>query len=99
MNSESPRRKIGAGWGLAVFLVLGLASSVFAQFDKGQVSGFVRDQRGAVIPGASVKIANTLTRIERATKTDDSGYYVQPDLVPGDYEVSVEATGFKKYVQ
>jgi hypothetical protein len=77
----------------------GLSSTVFAQFDKGQVAGFVRDQKGAVISAASVKITNTLTKLERTATTNDSGYYVQPDLLPGDYEVSVEAPGFKKFTQ
>jgi len=84
MHRESLRSRSGARWGLAVFFMTAMAFPVSAQFDKSQLSGFVRDQKGAVIPGASVKITNTLTRIERTATTNDSGYYVQPDLLPGD---------------
>jgi hypothetical protein len=76
-----------------------LTCPVFAQFDKGQVAGFVHDQKSAVIPAASVKITNTLTRIERTVTTDDSGYYIQLNLAPGDYEILVEAPGFKRFTQ
>src|SRR5262250_1845690 len=74
-------------------------SSALAQFDKGQIAGFVHDQKGAVVPGAVVKITNTLTRIEHAATTDDSGYYIHLNLAPGDYEILVEAPGFKKFTQ
>src|SRR5215813_12662992 len=86
-------------WLAACAVAAALSSPVFAQFDKGQVAGFVHDQKGAVIPGANVKITNTLTRIEHTTSADDGGYYIHLNLAPGDYEIVVEAPGFKKFTQ
>jgi hypothetical protein len=84
----------------ALTLVFGLlALPALAQFDRGQVSGFVRDEQGGVIPGAAVKITNQQTRLEHAYTTDSSGYYVAPLLPPGIYDVSVELSGFKKFVK
>jgi len=81
------------------FVLVLLALPALAQFDRGQVGGFVRDEQGAVVPGAAVKVTNEQTRLERAYTTDHSGYYVAPALTPGIYEVAVELSGFKKFVQ
>jgi hypothetical protein len=82
---------------LTLGLVL-LALPALAQFDRGQVSGFVRDEQGGVVPGATVKVTNQQTRLEHSYTTDNSGYYIAPALLPGVYEVAVELSGFKKSV-
>jgi hypothetical protein len=61
-----------------------------------QISGTVIDSSGAVLPGATVKIINIATRIERNAKSDPHGFYVVTNLPVGDYNVTVEAMGFKK---
>ena len=81
------------------FVLVLLALPALAQFDRGQVGGFVRDEQGAVVPGAAVKVTNEQTRLERAYTSDHGGYYVAPALTPGIYEVAVELSGFKKFVQ
>jgi hypothetical protein len=78
---------------LALALVL-LALPAFAQFDRGQIGGFVRDDQGGVA-GASVKITNEQTRLEHTYTSDNGGYYIAPALLPGAYEVAVELSGFK----
>jgi hypothetical protein len=83
---------------LTLVLVL-LALPAFAQFDRGQVSGFVRDEQGGVVPGATVRVTNQQTRLEHTYTTDNSGYYIAPALLPGVYEVAVELSGFKKFVK
>ena len=72
---------------------------VFAQSDTAQISGFVKDPTASVVPGASVTITNEATGLERKTATNESGYYVVSSLPPGFYTVTVEATGFKKFVK
>jgi carboxypeptidase family protein/TonB-dependent receptor-like protein len=63
----------------------------------GVITGVVKDQNGAVVPGATVKAINKGTGIERKTTTSDSGAYELTQMVPGDYRVEVEARGFTRY--
>src|SRR4026208_537438 len=67
-----------------------------AQFDRGQISGTIKDAQGGVVPGVTVVVTNTQTQIARNTVTDSSGFYTVPNLAPGRYDVSAELQGFKK---
>src|SRR5258708_39290263 len=67
----------------------------FAQFDSGQISGFVRDPSQAVVPGVTVTAVNQGNGDQRQTVSNASGYYVFPNLVVGAYTVSAESSGFK----
>jgi len=82
-----------------VFAVLFFVCAAFAQFDSGQISGFVRDETGAVIPGAAVNVTNEGNGEIHKTTTNADGYYVFPQLFLGRYSASVEAAGFKKFLQ
>ena len=73
------------------------ATITFAQSDYGSIVGFVKDPSGAVVPQAKLTLKNEGTGIERPTTTNDSGYYVVPNLAPGSYSVTAEAAGFKKF--
>jgi hypothetical protein len=75
------------------------ATLLMAQFDSGQISGFVRDQSGALVPGAAVAATNEGTKESHRTVTNPEGYYVFPQLVVGTYSVAIEAQGFKRYVK
>src|SRR3954462_15511337 len=83
---------------VAVSLVL-VPSLASAQLDRGQISGFVKDQSGAVIPGATISATHTQTGTVRTTVTDGTGYYVFTALTPGQYDLVVELQGFKKFMQ
>ena len=75
-------------------LVLAVTSAGFAQESTGSLLGTVRDQTGAVLPGATVEITSTaLGRTLNAT-TNARGEYVFPSLPPGDYTVTATRTGF-----
>ena len=63
------------------------------------VSGTVIDEKGAVIPNASVTARNTERNLSRTVQTGSEGTYRFENLPVGPYEVTVEATGFAKYVQ
>src|SRR5579871_5273715 len=84
-----------AGFFLLVAALL-LPLLVSAQSDTGSITGFVRDPSGAVVPRAKVLIRNEGTKDERTVDTNEGGYYVMTNLLPGFYTVQVEAGGFKK---
>ena len=59
------------------------------------IVGQVRDTTSAVVPGATVAIANLETGLRRSAKTDDAGRFNFPQLKPGTYSVKAEAQGFE----
>ncbi len=72
-----------------------LAVSNWGQGNEGRVLGTVRDSSGAVVQGATVTVTNIATQTARVLATNDAGEYVAPNLEPGNYVVTAEATGFK----
>lgn len=72
-----------------------LAVSNWGQGNEGRVLGTVRDSSGAVVQGAKVTVTNIATQTARVLATNDAGEYVAPNLEPGNYVVTAEATGFK----
>ncbi|PYU86933.1 MAG: hypothetical protein DMG08_28980, partial [Acidobacteria bacterium] len=76
----------------------GAAGLIWAQTDRGTITGSVTDPSGAVIVGAKVTATNTATRAGIETTTTSAGNYTIPVLQVGTYEVTVEQTGFKKAV-
>jgi hypothetical protein len=97
-NSSTPRRP--ATWLSLFFFVLCLsASAVLAQTSNtGTLTGVVKDEKGAVVPGAAVKVINLGTNAERTANTSSEGVYEISQLVPGTYRLETEATGFSKAV-
>ncbi|MGH9899527.1 MAG: carboxypeptidase regulatory-like domain-containing protein, partial [Pyrinomonadaceae bacterium] len=69
---------------------------VFSQTSRGSLTGLIRDQAGAAMVGANVKIKNTATGEDHAALTNAQGAFDFPSLLPGTYQVIVEATGFKR---
>src|ERR1700726_2021247 len=95
MNGESM-----VGVGRFALLVLTVASLPPAQaLAQGETTsaivGQVRDTTNAVVPGATVAIANLETGLKRSAKTDDAGRFNFPQLKPGTYSVKAEAEGFE----
>src|SRR5262249_55058237 len=66
-----------------------------AQFEYGEVLGAIRDQSGAVIPGAKVTLREVDTNVERTVLSNEQGNYSFPGLRVGNYEVKVAHTGFR----
>jgi len=64
-----------------------------------QVSGAVKDQTGAVLPGAEVRMTQTETGLTRTTITDETGSYSLPNLPIGPYRLEASLPGFRSYVQ
>ncbi|HET7207003.1 MAG TPA: TonB-dependent receptor [Terriglobales bacterium] len=86
---------------LAVVLLLGLTLSVslrhaIAQTATGSILGTVKDQSGAVLPGVKITIRSAATGTTRTVTSTESGVYSAIALVPGNYTLSFEASGFGK---
>jgi carboxypeptidase family protein len=84
---------------LFLFLGLVLPIGVTSAQTFGEITGEVTDQSGAVAPNASITAVNTATNASRATRTNAAGIYSFPALVPGTYQVKVEAPGFQSTVR
>ena len=80
---------------LAVFAVLALSFSAFAQVQNGQFTGTVTDPSGAAIANAKVTVKNTSNDLTQSVMTNASGNYVIKELPVGAYNLNVEAAGFK----
>ncbi len=81
----------------AILVSFVLFQSAFAQQETGQLNGTVKDPNDAVVAGATVKITNTATSVERTTTTNSEGYYQFTGVYPGEYSVSVSSGNFKPF--
>lgn len=83
-----------------IFLVLlALIGSTLAQTGTGSINGSILDPQGAFVAGAIVTLENRERAFSRTTTTNESGTFSFPSIPPGEYDLTVEATGFKKAVQ
>src|SRR5271155_2452555 len=82
---------------LVGFVLLSTAMLVGQTF-RGTILGSVTDPSGAVIAGATVKLRNVATGLERTTTTSADGSYSVPELPIGTYSVTVTQTGFQTFV-
>jgi len=82
-----------------LFLLVLAGSYAYAQEFRGALTGQVTDPTGAAIPNAQVVVTSTATGASTHTVTGSQGFYNVPFLSPGEYQVSIDAPGFKKYVQ
>jgi outer membrane receptor protein involved in Fe transport len=83
-----------------VFLALIAFSAVpIVAQTTGSISGEVRDEKQAVVTNATITVRNVKTNETRTTQADGDGRYRFNGMNVGDYEVSVESTGFAKFVQ
>ncbi|HET8550749.1 MAG TPA: carboxypeptidase regulatory-like domain-containing protein, partial [Bryobacteraceae bacterium] len=74
----------------------GIIGPAPAQTSAGMITGRVIDPQGAAIVGAEVVLTQELTGVRLTTKTDTSGEFVFPSVLPGRYSVAVQAEGFKR---
>jgi len=81
----------------ATLLLTLFSNPALAQNDVGSIVGFVTDQSGAAVPGATVVATNEGTGEKRTVSTDSVGHYALPNLVPAPYTLTIESKGFQKY--
>src|SRR3954454_17769465 len=81
-------------------LICVLTASVYAQTaGTATLLGNVTDSTGAAVAGAKISVVNPETSASLATLTTSEGAYQVPYLAPGTYTVSIESSGFKRYIR
>jgi hypothetical protein len=81
---------------LFVLLTVLHATTALAQTraTAADLTGVIRDQTGAVLPGATIVATNTETNVARETTSQADGRFTLPALPPGTYRVQVTMSGF-----
>jgi len=90
------KRGLSLAVAAAFLLLLSTWSGVLGQTSQTTVSGIVKDQAGAVIPRATIKLQDLGTKSERNLVSNDEGFYLFTNVVPGMYAISAERQGFKR---
>src|SRR5688572_26256080 len=87
-------------FGISVgLLVLSLSQGIAWSQATAQISGTVRDQSGAVLPGVEITATQTDTGIARTGVTNETGAYVLSNLAIGPYRLEASLPGFRTYSQ
>ena len=83
----------------AFFGMLLWTTSALAQYTTARLAGTVADNTGSAVPGATVTVLQSATGYKQEAKTGAAGDYLFPSLPVGDYQLTVEMSGFTTYVQ
>ena len=84
---------------LAVAFIFAFSLPGIAQITSATVSGTIKDQTGAVLPGVDVVVKNVDTGLTRSIVSDANGFFTVPGLPPGTYEARASLTGFGTAVE
>src|SRR6266446_6412403 len=88
---------------LVLFVIFAICilstNAVYAQVAGATLTGTVTDPLGAVIPRVQVSITDVATRVTRNVVTDSAGFYSAPNLLPGNYEITMTVAGFSTQVR
>ncbi len=90
--------RVGSLLALTVFVLFSFLPLPGAEVTA-SLSGTVKDSSGGVVPGAAVTLTNDQTNISVTAKSGPDGSYSFTLVPVGDYRLTVEQTGFRKYVQ
>ena len=82
-----------------LIVVLCGAVSLWAQSDRGTITGTVSDPAGGVVANASVEARNTQNGVSTSVASSATGNFTIPALSAGDYQVTLAVPGFKKYTR
>jgi hypothetical protein len=101
MRNRDATRHLAVAMCAAIVLVLSGSGGflALAQVLYGSIVGNVTDPTGAAIPSAVITVTNTATGISRKVTSDSAGYYTIPNLLEGDYDLTISASGFKAVTQ
>jgi len=99
MNIKAKRIKQIAVLFVCVLTLLFSFESSLAQETRGTIRGTVTDPNKAAVPGAVVKITDKERGTTVTLTANADGFYQANYLIPGNYQIVVEANGFKKSVR
>ncbi len=97
LNGQRMRRLVSSLF-CAVWITVLFTAGAVAQSDNGTIGGFIKDATGAAVPGATVLLVNEATGESHPATADAQGHYTITNLRAGDYSLTAEVKGFKKYV-
>lgn len=100
-GGRNARRRVSRFLGIAFVLLvlLGSLADIARAQALGAITGTVTDASGAAVPKAKVTATEIGTGFERSIFSDDTGHYTVPSLRPTDYNLTVEAPGFRKFIR
>src|SRR5690242_12235027 len=83
----------------AFFVALAVFSSTASgQTVRASISGIVSDSSGAVLRGAGIVVKDLDRGTSYSAVSNDTGFYLVPELIPGRYRITVGMSGFRTYV-
>jgi len=71
-----------------------LSLSIYGQVAGGTIEGTITDPKSAVLPDVKIEIVNLSTQILTTLTSNADGFYTAPNLLPGNYTVTVKRAGF-----
>ncbi|MBL8173590.1 MAG: TonB-dependent receptor [Bryobacterales bacterium] len=80
-----------------VLCIAALATAAFAQDYRATISGHIVDASGGVVAGAKIQAIHVATNETTNATSDAGGNYTVPFLRPGQYKLTVSASGFKQF--
>jgi len=84
----------------SIFLAMLVGTvAMFAQSDRGTITGTISDPTGAAIANAPVEARNTQNGVVTNVASSSTGNYTIPSLPAGEYEIKVAVSGFKEYIR
>lgn len=75
------------------------AALVYAQSERGSITGIITDASGANIANAPVKVINQATNATERIFTSSAGEYNAANLAPGVYRIEVSTPGFRAFIE
>ena len=84
---------------LTGWLSFNFCLAVMLSQSTAQLSGTIKDQTGAVLPGVEVTLTHTDTGLKRSAVSDETGSYILTNLPVGPYRFEAALSGFRTYVQ
>jgi len=84
---------------MSALFVLACVPLAYSQEVRASLTGTITDSTGAAVANAAVTVTNLATNAVTSAKSNEAGSFATPFLAPGKYHMTVEATGFKKFVR
>ncbi len=78
-------------------ILVGFVAPALAQQGTAEIRGRVTDSSGGALPGATVLVRNQASGVFRQGASSADGTYFLAGVIPGQYELSAELSGFRKY--